>query len=34
MKDVQKTIIELYLQKVTLQVLPQESAISESHKSR
>jgi hypothetical protein len=34
MKDVQQSIIQLYLQKVTLEVLPQASAISASMKSR
>jgi hypothetical protein len=33
MKDVQQSIIQLYLQKVTLYVLPQASAISASLKS-
>ncbi len=34
MKHVQKSIIQLYLQKVTLSVLPKASVISSSHKSR
>ena len=33
LKHVQKSIMQLYLQKVTVQVIPQASAISESLKS-